>query len=96
MHDDEFEWDDDKAESNLGKHGISFEAGCRVFDDAFALERDDVGSPAGEARYIITGMVNRVLLTVVDTERGERIRIISARKATRHEHREYYHSQTAE
>jgi uncharacterized protein len=40
--------------------------------------------------------VNGILLTVVYTERGERTRIISARKATRYEQREYYHSQTAE
>ena len=45
---------------------------------------------------IITGMVNGQLLTVVYTERGERTRIISARKATKHEQRDYYRSQTAE
>lgn len=96
MHDDEFEWDDGKAQTNLAKHGVSFEAARRVFDDAFAFERSDVGSKDGETRYLTTGMVNGVLLTVVYTERGERVRIISARKATRHERRDYYHSQTAE
>jgi uncharacterized DUF497 family protein len=96
MHGDGFEWDAGKAQGNLAKHGISFEAGQRVFDDAFALGSDDIGGIGDEARYVVTGMVNGVLLTIVYTERGERTRIISARKATRHEHREYYHSQTGE
>ena len=50
----------------------------------------------GEIRHIIAGMVNGILLTVVYTERGDRIRIISARKATKREQEEYYRSQTAE
>jgi uncharacterized DUF497 family protein len=49
-----------------------------------------------EIRYVIIGMVNDVILTVAYTERGERTRIISARKATKHEQSEYYRSQTAE
>lgn len=96
MQNDEFEWDDDKAESNLVKHGVSFEAGQRVFDDAFSLGLPDNGNIGDEVRYVMIGMVNGILLTVVYTERGERTRIISARKATRHEQREYYRSQTAE
>ena len=67
------------------KHRVSFEAARRVFDDAFAFDRLDTGGDGTEVRYIITGMVNGVLLTIVYTGRGERIRIISARKATRHE-----------
>jgi hypothetical protein len=67
-----------------------------VFDDVFAVERLDLGSQPGEIRYVITGMVNDIVLTVVYTERGERIRIISARKATKHEQKEYYRSQTEE
>jgi hypothetical protein len=47
-------------------------------------------------RYVITGRVNDIILTVVYTERGDRIRVISARKATTHEQKEYYRSQTAE
>jgi uncharacterized protein len=93
---DEFEWDAGKAESNLEKHAVSFEAARRVFFDVFALERCDFDSEPGEARYVISGMVDDVILTVVYTERGERTRIISARKATKHEQREYYRSQTAE
>jgi uncharacterized DUF497 family protein len=75
---------------------VSFEAARLVFDDVFALDRHDAGGGYAEARYILTGMANGMLLTVVYTERGERTRIISARKATRHEQREYYDSQTAE
>ena len=67
-----------------------------MFDDAFAFERCDFDSAEGEIRYVITGMVNDVILTVVYTERGERTRIISARRATKHEQEEYYRSQTAE
>jgi hypothetical protein len=93
---DEFEWNAAKAESNLLKHGVSFEAARRVFDDAFAFERCDFDSAEGEIRYVITGMVNDVILTVVYTERGERTRIISARRATKYEQDEYHRSQTAE
>jgi uncharacterized DUF497 family protein len=96
MQGEEFEWDPDKARSNLAKHGVSFEAARLVFDDVFALDRFDAGSGHSGARYIITGVATGILLTVVYTERGERTRIISARKATRYEQREYNDSQTAE
>ena len=96
MVEGEFEWDARKSESNLAKHGVSFEAARRVFDDAFACERCDFDSMPSEIRYVITGWVNDIILTVVYTERDDRIRIISARKATMHEQREYYRSQTAE
>ena len=96
MDDDEFEWDAAKAESNLAKHGVSFEAARCVFDDVFGFERCDFDSAPSEIRYVIAGMVNDVILTVVYTERGERPRIISARRATKHEQEEYYRSQTAE
>ena len=96
MNENEFEWDADKAERNLAKHGISFTAATYVFDDIFALEQLDFDSQPGEIRYVIIGMVNEVILTVVYTERGERIRVISARKATKHEQREYYRYQTAQ
>jgi uncharacterized DUF497 family protein len=59
-----------------------------VFDDVFACERFDFDNEHGEIRSVITGMVKDVVLTVVYTERGERIRIISARKATKHESKE--------
>jgi uncharacterized DUF497 family protein len=96
MDEGEFEWNADKAQSNLLRHGVSFEAARCVFDDVFACEQCDFDSAPGEIRYVITGVVNDVFLTVVYTERGDRTRIISARRATKHEREEYYRSQTAE
>ena len=90
----EFEWDDAKAESNLRKHGVDFADAVRVFDDAFADCRFDIDTAYGEQRMIVFGVAGGVLLTVVYAERGERIRLISARKATKHEQREYHRSQT--
>jgi len=94
MIDDEFAWREAKARSNLAKHKVSFEAARLVFDDVFALERLD--AEYTEVRYIITGMAKGVILTVVYTERDGLTHIISARKATKHEQRDYYRSQTAE
>lgn len=96
MQPDEFEWDAGKARSNISKHGVSFEAALHVFDDLFALDRADPGGSGEEARFVIAGMVNGMLLTVVYTERSNRTRIISARKATKHEQRDYYSHQTRE
>ena len=67
-----------------------------MFEDVFAFERCDFDSEPGESRYVIAGTVSDVILTVVYTERGERTRIISARRATKHEQEDYYRSQTAE
>jgi uncharacterized protein len=92
----EFEWNADKAEANLRKHRIAFEAARRVFEDDFAIEWPDADLAYGEMRFVITGMVDGRLLRVVYTERNDRIRIISARKATQHEQRQYYRSQTDE
>jgi len=94
MTDDEFEWDDAKAEANLKKHGVSFATATRVFDDAFAFVEQDIGDDHGEERFIAVGMVEGRLITAIYTERGDRIRIISARKATSNEQRDYYQSQT--
>lgn len=96
MIDDEFEWDAEKAASNLRKHGVAFADAQRVFDDAFAIHDLDADAGYGEQRMVAVGMVNGILLAVVYTERGDRTRLISARKATKHEQVEYYRSQTAE
>ena len=74
-----------QSQSNLAKHGVSFKSARCVFDDVFAFERYDFDSGPSEVEYSITGMVNDVILMVVYTEPGERTRIISARKATKHE-----------
>ncbi len=93
MVDDDFEWDEAKAAANIRKHKISFQEACRVFDDLFVLIEQDLNEDFGEDRYIATGLVEGVLLTVIYTERGVRIRIISARKADNNEQRKYYRSQ---
>ena len=78
MECDDFEWDDAKAEANFRKHRISFRDARRVFDDPFALIEQDL---TGEDRFLAAGLVEGVLITVTYTERGDCIRIISARKA---------------
>jgi hypothetical protein len=80
---DLFEWDDDKALANIQKHGVTFEEAATVFGDAFSITQDDVFHSDFEERFITIGLslISRVLL-VVHAERDEKIRIISARKAT--------------
>ena len=90
-----FEWDAVKAESNFKAHGVSFEVAKTVFDDAFALDRIDDREAYGEERFVIIGMTEgQVLLFVAYTERQGRIRIISARRATKHE-QDFYFQQNA-
>ena len=85
-----FEWDPAKAEANLTKHGISLDEASKVFADALAQVLPEPGRSPGEDRAIMMGHSDRGrLLVVVFTEREERIRIISARVATRREQREY-------
>lgn len=90
MQGDRFEWSEAKAHANLQKHGVSFEIGRRAFDDSASIDEIDDREDYGEDRFIITGMVDRRLLTVTYTERDGRIRIISARKATRREQDSYF------
>ena len=80
-----FEWDEAKGAENDAKHGVSFEAAAEVFSDPFAVERLDDRQDYGEDRFILIGIAEGTVLTVVYTERDGRIRIISARRATRHE-----------
>ncbi len=85
-----FEWNPDKAESNYAKHDVSFEEAATVFNDLLSVTFPDPDHSVGESRYVIIG-VSRFgqLLIVSHTDRGEKIRIISARKATRQERRFY-------
>jgi uncharacterized DUF497 family protein len=94
MQSELFEWDEEKAALNRINHGVDFEEAKTVFEDPFAIDMPDEWHSDEEARYIVLGMslLARVLL-VVHTERSERIRIISARKATRSE-REQYESES--
>lgn len=88
-----FQWDDKKTAKNRSKHGVSFELASLVFADPLSVSRKDKAD-AGELRWQIIGHVQAVqLLLVVYTVRDqtdeETIRLISARKATRQERREY-------
>ena len=81
-----FEWDDQKAASNLLKHGVSFDEAVSVFGDGRALTFTDTDHSELEDRSRTYGVSNkRRLLVVVHTGRRNGIRIISARKATRYE-----------
>ena len=87
-----FEWDEDKNEDNIKKHGISFEEAMTVFDDDNALYKPDVDHSEEEERFIILGFsINPRLLVVCHCYRESEavIRIISARKATKSESEQY-------
>ncbi len=85
-----FEWDDDKAQRNLEKHGVSFEEAQTVFNDGLAGIRTDPDHSIGEEREIIVGRSERDRLVLVSfTQRAEMIRIINARFPTRNERRIY-------
>jgi uncharacterized DUF497 family protein len=81
-----FEWDNNKADSNLIKHGVIFPEASTVFGDPSAITFPDPDHSIGEKRWITIGMTLRDhILVISHAERGSRIRIVSARKATRHE-----------
>jgi uncharacterized DUF497 family protein len=86
----EFEWDRRKARSNLKKHGVSFDEASTVFGDPLARTIHDPLHSDDEDRFVILGESHlRRLLVVVFVDRGERIRILSAREPTRRERRDY-------
>ena len=81
-----FEWDAPKSSANLRKHGVSFEEAASVFGDPLALTFADPDHSIREARFVTIGQSSRdLLLVVAHVERGRAIRIISARKATKHD-----------
>ena len=85
-----FEWDPQKAESNIEKHGVSFEEASTVFRDALSLTIDDPLHSTVEKRMVQIGISHKNrLLVVVHTERGDNIRIVSARKANKKERNNY-------
>ena len=88
-----FEWDDDKAEANVSKHGVSFEEAQTVFDDPFFIDFYDLDHSDDEERYLMVGMSEQSRLLIVSyTERGNSIRLISARETTRQEQKSYEES----
>lgn len=86
----EFEWDPAKAEANLKEHGVSFDEATTVFRDTLSITISDPDHSDSEDRFIDIGMSYRMQLLVVSyTERQDKIRIISARRATRAERKSY-------
>lgn len=88
----QFEWDEEKNMINIQKHGFGFETALHVFADENRIEYYDEYHSGEEERYITIGMVDNVLMVimVVYTERDDKIRLISARKATKREKEDYY------
>ena len=86
-----FEWDPQKNETNKRKHGISFETAREVFSDEFAILFDDPDHSLDEDRFLIIGAIRTEQICVVSHcyRDNDRIRIISARKATKAEQRVY-------
>jgi uncharacterized DUF497 family protein len=85
-----FEWDSNKAKSNLEKHQLAFEEAATVFADTNSLTIDDPAHSVNEKRHITLGKSqSKRLLVVVHTERGDKIRIISARLASKKERQQY-------
>ena len=86
----QFEWDELKARTNHAKHGVSFEEASTVFADALSITIADPAHSQVEDRFIVLGHSHRQrLLVVVHTGRGDKIRLISARRASRTERKQY-------
>ena len=87
-----FEWDEEKAKTNLEKHGISFVDAIEVFYDPNRIEDDSSKPEHGEIRIKTIGMVRaELIITVISTTRNRKLRIISARRARKNEKKQYYH-----
>ncbi len=85
-----FGWDPEKARLNLAKHGVSFEEAATAFTDPLSLTTFDPDHSDEEDRFVLVGASRKGrLLVVVHTDRGEFVRIISARIATKRERRQY-------
>lgn len=85
-----FGWDPKKAAANLKKHGVSFEEGATAFGDPLSLTRFDPDHSDEEDRFVLLGATHQGRLVVVShTDRGETVRLISARLATRQERKNY-------
>lgn len=90
-----FEWDSRKARANRTKHKVSFEEAVTVFGDPLGRITDDPRHSKDEERNVLLGLSERQrLLAVMFTERGEAIRLIAVRKATRRERRDYEESKS--
>jgi uncharacterized DUF497 family protein len=91
----EFEWDDDKAAANLADHQVSFEDAKTVFNDPLYVDFYDPDHSYDEHRYLIVGESRQGRLLIVSyTERGDSVRLISAREVTASERKAYEEGQT--
>ena len=88
LQDIEFEWDVNKARSNVKKHGVTFDEAAEVFLDPF-YQAGDATVDDEKREFIIGYSLTPRLLLVVHTQRGKRTRIVSVRPATRHERKKY-------
>ena len=84
-----FVWDEAKRRLNLRKHGIDFADANRIFRGV-TFTAEDTREDYGEQRFLTLGLLEDQVLSVTHTEQGEEIRIISIRKATKHEARFYF------
>jgi len=85
-----FEWDRGKDSANRRKHGIGFAEASTVFDDSLSITVPDPDHAGDEDRFVIIGTSRQhSLMVVVHTIREERVRLINARPATKHERRNY-------
>lgn len=84
-----FTWDEAKCHANLRKHGIDF-ADAELIFRGFTLTAEDTREVYGERRFLTLGLLEDQVVSVAHAERGDDIRIISIRKATKHEARFYF------
>ena len=84
-----FVWDEAKRRLNLRKHGIDFADASRIFRGV-TFTAEDTREDYGEQRFLTLGLLEDQVVSVTHTEQGEEIRIISIRKATKHEARFYF------
>jgi uncharacterized protein len=84
-----FEWDEAKRKTNIRKHGIDFVGAEKVFE-GYTVTIEDNRFAYGEDRFVTFGMLKGRIVAVAHTERGELIRFISIRRATRNEQKSYF------
>jgi uncharacterized DUF497 family protein len=90
MNDGDFEWDASKARRNYQKHGVTFHAARKAFADPFMVEILDEREDYGEERFLLIGIADEQLLSVIYNERQGRFRLITARRATKDEQDHYF------
>ncbi|MBQ9420122.1 MAG: BrnT family toxin [Synergistaceae bacterium] len=84
-----FEWDENKRQANIEKHGIDFADAVKIFD-GFVYKVQDTRADYGEDRYVSVGLLGGIEISVIHTTRGDKERIISVRRARVKERKAYY------